>query len=73
MYAEYPETRSWIELFHDNKAEYEEEGLQKILGRQRKYKTTKLVDIGFLEKKKNTCKIPFIYRAELNISQGIAK
>lgn len=73
LYAEYPETRTWIELFRNNKAEYTDKNLQDILGKQWKYRTEKLVDIGFLEKKKNTYKIPFIYREELNISQGMAR
>ena len=47
--------------------------LQQVLGKQWKSRTEKLVQIGFLEKKKNTYKIPFIYRVQLNISQGRAK
>lgn len=73
LYAEYPAYRTWIELFKNSKAEHNDSTLQQVLGKQWKSRTEKLVQIGFLEKKKNTYKIPFIYRVQLNISQGRAK
>lgn len=73
LYAEYPAYRTWIELFKNSKAEHTDSTLQQVLGKRWKFRTEKLVQIGFLEKKKNTYKIPFIYRVQLNISQGKAK
>lgn len=73
LYAEYPKYRKWIESFKDQKAEHTETTLSNILGRNWKSRTEKLKEIGFLEEKSNTWKIPFIYREGLNISQGTAK
>lgn len=72
LYAEYPNLRRFIEKFKDSKAEHNEESLKLILGRRWKWTTKKLVDIGFIEEKQNTWKIPFIYREGLKISQGKA-
>lgn len=72
LYAEYPQLRKWIEKFKNSKAEHNEESLKKTLGKQWKSKTEKLVNIGFIEDKQSTWKIPFLYREGLNISQGKA-
>jgi len=73
LFAEYPQYRPWIEKFKNEKAEQNEISLLRILGKQWKYRVEKLKEIGFIEEKKNTWKIPFIYREELNIVQGKAK
>ena len=73
LYAEYPKYRSWIESFRNGKAEHTENSLKSVLGKQWKSRIEKLKAIGFIEEKKNTWKIPFIYREALNISQGKAK
>lgn len=72
LFAEYPKYRKWIEAFRNQKAEHSKESLSKILGRNWKSRTEKLKEIGFLEEKSDTWKIPFIYREGLNISQGKA-
>lgn len=73
LFAEYPKCRKWIESFKNQKAEHTEESLSKLLGKHWKSRTEKLKEIGFLEEKNNTWKIPFIYREGLNISQGRAR
>lgn len=73
LFAEYPKYRKWIESFKDQKAEHTAESLVTILGRNWKSRTEKLKEIGFLEEKNNSWKIPFIYREGLNVSQGKAK
>lgn len=73
LFAEYPKCRKWIESFKDQKAEHTAESLARILGRNWKSRTEKLKEIGFLEEKNNSWKIPFIYREGLNVSQGKAK
>ncbi len=72
LLGEYPECREWIFKFKDSKAEHNEDTLKKILGKQWKHRIQKLVKIGFIEEKQNTWKIPFLYRAGLNITQGRA-
>lgn len=73
LYAEYPKCRTWIETFKNQKAEHTETSLRKLLGKQWKWRTETLCEIGFFEEKPNTWKIPFIYREFLNIKQGISK
>jgi len=73
IYAEYPKCRAWIENFINHKSELTNAYLEKILGKHWKYRSEVLTDIGFLEKKANSYKIPFIYRVELNIIQGKEK
>lgn len=72
LYGEYPEYREWILKFKDKKAEHNEATLRKILGKHWKHRIQKLVKVGFIEEKQNTWKIPFLYRAGLNITQGRA-
>jgi hypothetical protein len=72
LYGEYPECREWILKFKDNKAEHNEHTLKEVLGKQWKHRIQKLVKIGFIEEKQHTWKIPFLYRAGLNITQGRA-
>lgn len=72
LFAEYPEYREWILKFKNSKAEHNKDTLNKLLGKQWKYRIQKLVKIGFIEEKQNTWKIPFLYRAGLNITQGRA-
>ncbi|MBV4429547.1 P-loop ATPase, Sll1717 family [Clostridium tyrobutyricum] len=72
LYAEYPSLRKHIEKFANSKAEHNEESLKKMLGIRWKSRIKNLVDIGFIEEKKNTWKVPFVYREGLNISQGKA-
>lgn len=72
LFAEYSECREWILKFKDSKAEHNKDTLNELLGKQWKYRIQKLVKIGFIEEKQNTWKIPFLYRAGLNITQGRA-
>ena len=59
--------------FKEQKAEQTENTLPFILGKQWKYRVGKLVEIGFFEEKRDSYKIPFVYRDYLNVSQGKAK
>ncbi|WP_395537108.1 hypothetical protein, partial [Klebsiella pneumoniae] len=64
--------REWILKFKDSKAEHSKDTLSKVLGNHWKHRIQRLVKIGFIEEKQNTWKIPFLYRAGLNITQGRA-
>ena len=70
LYAEYPKYKSWIEKFKGHKAEHSEQTLEAILGTQWKSRKTKLVEIGFIEEKGKSYKIPYLYRPGLDIKQG---
>lgn len=70
LYAEYPRYESWIKQFQGKKAEHNEDTLRKILGKQWRHRIDILTEIGFIEKKSNSWKIPFLYRVELGIKAG---
>lgn len=72
LFAEYPELRLNIIKFKDGKAEHNSKSLRALLGNKWRQIAKSLVDIGFFEELNATWKIPFIYRAGLNISQGKA-
>ena len=65
----------WIETFRDGRAEHNEETVAKTLGRGGDDLTEPiriLKDLGFLESVGTTFKVPMLYRAGLNITQGKA-
>ena len=68
--AEYPKCESWIMKFKNHKAEHTAETLESILGTQWKSRTNKLVEIGFIEEKGKSYKIPYLYQPALDIKQG---
>lgn len=72
LFAEYPDYRKFIELFENSKAEHNEDSIKSVLGAQWKSRLQKLISIGFIEERKSTWKIPFLYRAGLNIKGGKA-
>lgn len=73
LFAEYPKCMPWILKFKEQKAEQTESSLSCILGKQWKFRVSKLVEIGFFEEKRDSYKIPFVYRDYLKVSQGKAK
>ena len=70
LIAEYPKCESWVMRFMNHKAEHTAETLESILGTRWKSYSSKLIEIGFIEKIGKRYKIPYIYQPVLNIKQG---
>jgi hypothetical protein len=79
LYAEYPESRDFLERLAGEKTEQTVDSLAKIWGLERagaSDRAAKLADIGFFQirgsKEEPTFWVPFIYRDALKLSQGLA-
>lgn len=76
LMAEYGEdVKTSIRAFQNSKAEHNEESLAHLFGvdvSAARLFATVLTDIGFLEKTRDSYKVPTLYRPGLNITQGKA-
>jgi len=72
LIAENPHLQAQIIAFEKQKAEQNEETLEKLLGADWKDHCDGLVKIGFLEKVGTSWKVPLLYRDGLGITQGAA-
>ncbi len=75
LLAEAGDYAKWIERFRSGKAEHNEDTLAALLGLHREEATDViriLMELGFLEKVGANCKVPLLYRDDLNITQGKA-
>lgn len=72
LIAENPHLRAQIIAFEKQKAEQNDESLERLLGEDWKQDCDGLVKIGFLEKVGTSWKVPLLYREGLGITQGAA-
>jgi hypothetical protein len=72
LVAENPHLRTQILAFEKQKAEQNEETLEKLFGAAWKDHSDGLVKIGFLERVGTSWKVPLLYRDGLEITQGAA-
>ena len=72
LIAENPHLRDQVLAFEKQKAEQNEETLERLLGKDWRKHADGLVKIGFLEKTGQTWKVPLLYRDGLEITWGAA-